>query len=177
MSRGRHERTGAWPLPVILRRAMRRHAFIVAAVAATAALSLAACSGGTATGLDQMVYNAAYSGPGTFQRSPIEAGAPASSSRAVRVTISTSQLGQDFSGTFSIADSTGLTLYTGGITGRTTSAGGDFTFVIPPPCVGAMYGSFGVVNGALTGSAAGRDCDASATGNNVQITFTNLVAR
>ena len=124
-----------------------------------------------------MVYNAAYSGAGTFQRSPITAGTPGSLPRAVRVTISTSQLGQDFSGTFSVTDSTGLTLYTGGITGRTTSAGGDFTFVIPPPCVGTMYGSFGVVNGALTGSAVGRDCDASATGNNVQITFTNLVAR
>ena len=176
MSTGAARTRGAWPLPVILRRAMRRHAFIVAAVAA-AALSLAACSGETATGLDQMVYNAAYSGSGTFQRSPIEAGTPVSSSRAVRVTISTSQLGQDFSGTFSVADSTGLTLYSGGITGRTTSAGGDFTFVIPSPCVGTMYGSFGVVNGALTGSAAGRDCDASVPGNNVQITFTNLVAR
>lgn len=150
---------------------MRKGAFIAAFIAAFA---LAGCSGQSATGLDQMIYNATYTGQGTLQRSPIEAGTPVPT-RPMTVTMTLAQLGQDFSGTFSVTDTLARPIYSGSVTGRSTSAGADFTFVVPSPCAGALYGSFTVSNGELTGSAAGRDCGASPTGNNVQITFTNLV--
>ena len=143
-------------------------------VAVAAGLSLAACSGQSATGLDQMVYNATYTGPGTIQGSPIAA-APLPPTRPMTVTMTLAQLGQDFSGTFSVADTLARPIYSGSVTGRSTSAGASFTFVVPAPCAGTLYGSFTVSSGQLTGSAAGRDCNAGATGNNVQITFTNLV--
>jgi hypothetical protein len=141
---------------------------------AAAALSLAACSGETATGLDQMVYNATYTGQAVLERSPVEAGTLAPT-RPLTLTMALSQLGQDFSGTFVLADTTGQTVYSGSVTGRTTSAGADFTFVVPPTCAGVLYGSWTVAGEALAGSATGRDCGAAPTGNNVQITFTNLV--
>lgn len=143
-------------------------------VAVAAGLSLAACSGQSATGLDQMVYNATYTGPGAIQGSPIVAG-PLPPARPMTVTMRLAQLGQDFSGTFSVADTLARPIYSGSVTGRSTSAGASFTFVVPAPCAGTLYGSFTVSNGQLSGSAAGRDCNAGATGNNVQITFTNLV--
>jgi hypothetical protein len=142
--------------------------------AVAVALSLSACSGQTATGLDQMVYNAAYSGQAVLTRSPVEA-VVSPPTQPMTLTMTLAQLGQDFSGTFVIADTSGQALYSGSVTGRTTSAGADFTFVVPPTCPGALYGSWTLSNGALSGSAAGRDCGATATGNNVQITFTNLV--
>ncbi len=148
---------------------------VLLAVAA-AALSLAACSGQTATGLDQMIYNATYTGQAVLQRSPTEAGV-VSPTRPMSLTMTLSQLGQDFSGTFVVADTAGQSVYSGSVTGRTTSAGADFTLVAPAPCAGTLYGSWTVPSGALAGSAAGRDCGAAATGNNVQITFTNLVRR
>lgn len=138
-----------------------------------AALSLAACSGAAATGLDQMIYNATYSGPATLQRSPIPAGPTAA--QPLTLTMTLSQLGQDFSGTFVVTDTLARSLYSGSVTGRSTSAGADFTLVVPPPCAGVLYGSFSVSSGQLTGSAAGRDCGAGSAGNNVQLTFTNLV--
>jgi hypothetical protein len=147
---------------------MRKGAFMVVA----AVFSLAACSGETATGLDQMVYNATYTGQGTIQRSPD--GFSAGAIQPATMTMTLAQLGQDFSGTWSVTIASGLASYTGSVTGRTTSAGADFTLV-ESPCTGTLYGSWSVSNAQLTGSAAGRDCDAGATGNNVQITFTNLV--
>ncbi len=150
---------------------MRKGAFMLAAAAA---LSLGACSGSAATGLDQMIYNATYTGVASLQRSPSAAGAlPPTQSMTFTMTLA--QLGQDFSGTFFVTDPLGQPIYSGSVTGRSTSAGADFTFVVPSPCAGTLYGSFTVSNGELTGSAAGRDCGAVATGNNVQITFTNLV--
>ena len=152
---------------------MRKGAFMAAVVAA---FVLAGCSGQSATGLDQMIYNATYTGQGTLQRSPVEAGTPAPpATRPMTVTMTLAQLGQDFSGTFSVTDTLARPIYSGSVTGRSTSAGADFTFVVPSPCAGALYGSFTVSNAELTGSAAGRDCGAGATGNNVQVTFTNLV--
>ncbi|HEY5085780.1 MAG TPA: hypothetical protein VII66_00340 [Gemmatimonadaceae bacterium] len=150
---------------------MRKGAFIVVIAAA---LSLPACSGDTATGLDQVIYNATYTGQGTIQRSTIQGGA-LSQTAPMQVTMTLAQLGQDFSGTFSVADNAAQSIYAGSVTGRATSAGADFTVVVPPTCAGTLYGSWTVANGELTGSAAGRDCGAGATGDNVQITFTNLV--
>ncbi len=141
---------------------------------AAVALSLSACSGETATGLDQMVYNATYSGQAVLQRSPIEAGM-LPPTRPMTLTMTLAQLGQDFTGTFVVADMSGQSVYSGSVTGRTTSAGADFTFVVPPSCAGVLYGSWTVSAGALSGSGTGRDCGAGPTGNNVQITFTNLV--
>ena len=143
-------------------------------LAAAATFSLAACSGEGITGLTQMVYNATYSGPAALQRSPVPASLPSDASQ-LGITMVLSQLGQNFGGTFSITDSTGNAVYTGSITGKATATGADITLVVPPPCAGTLYGSFTVANGELTGSAAGRDCGADASGNNVQITFTNLV--
>jgi hypothetical protein len=150
---------------------MRRGA--LAAIAAVA-LSLAACSGQTATGLDQMIYNATYVGQGMIVRLPPGAGERVSTP-TLSVTMTLAQLGQDFSGTFSFADTSGHSVYSGAVTGRSTSAGADFTLVVPSPCPGALYGSFTVSNGELTGSATGRDCISDTTGIDVQITFTNLV--
>lgn len=147
-----------------------------------AILSLAACSGEAITGLDQALYNATYSGPATLQRSPsppIDLILGPSPLPVVRFTMTTSQLGQSFSGTFALTDSTtGQQLYAGSLTGKTTNLGADFTFVVPAPCPGTLYGSFTVSgNGNLTGFANGRDCNATSgsTASNVQITFTNLV--
>ena len=155
---------------------MRRVSFRFAIIAAlSAAFSLAGCSGAAATGLDQMIYNATYSGPATLQRSPILAGATVAPSQPLTLTMTLSQLGQDFSGTFAVTDTLARPLFSGSVTGRSTSAGADFTLVIPPPCGGAVYGNFTVSSGQLSGSAAGRDCNAGSAGNNVQLTFTNLV--
>lgn len=141
---------------------------------AAAILSLAACSGKGITGLDQELYNATFSGPAMFSISNSGASiAPSAPGETIKMTLS--QLGRDFTGTFTVADSSGKSLYAGSVAGRTTSAGADFTFVIPPTCAGVMYGSFTVSNGGLNGSADGRDCNAQASGNNVHITFTNLV--
>jgi hypothetical protein len=147
---------------------MRKAAFLVIATA----LSLTACSGERVAGLDNMVYNATYSGQGTIQRSPN--GYAAGVAQPVDFTMTLSQLGQDITGTWSAALTSGQYTYSGTVTGRTTSTGADFTFV-QSPCTGTLYGSFTVSNAELTGSALGRDCDAGATGNNVQITFTDLV--
>jgi len=142
-------------------------------------LSLAACSGQAITGLDQALYNATYSGPATFHPGTIPASIPPSQASPLTFTMTTSQLGQSFSGTFALTDSTtGQQLYSGSLTGKTTNTGADLTLVVPSPCPGTLYGSFTVSGtGALTGSASGRDCNATSgsTASNVQITFTNLV--
>lgn len=155
---------------------MRRVSFRFAIIAAvSAAFSLTACSGAAATGLDQMIYNATYSGPATLQRPPLVAGVTGSQPQPLTLTMTLAQLGQDFSGTFAVTDTLTRPLLSGSVTGRSTSAGADFTLVIPPPCAGVEYGHFTVSSGQLSGSAAGRDCDAGSAGNNVQLTFTNLV--
>ena len=143
-------------------------------VAVAATLSLAACSGDSVTGFSQMVYNATYTGQGTLLRST-EQPVGLSPNQSLSMTMVLAQLGQNFTGTFSIADSSGQAVYTGSITGKVTSSGADITLVVPSPCAGTLYGSFTVSNGELNGSAAGRDCIASVPGNDVQITFTNLV--
>lgn len=149
---------------------MRRRAFFLAAISA---LTFTACSGAAATGLDQMVYNATYSGQGTLQRGP--GGFSTAPSQPITFSMTLSQLGQDFSGTWTATVASDQTTYSGGITGRATSAGADISLV-ETPCSGALYGSFTVSSaGELTGSASGRDCAAGPTGNNIQITFTNLV--
>jgi hypothetical protein len=145
----------------------------------TALLALAACSGDTITGLDQALYNATYSGPASLQRGLNFPTDPLFPPPVVRITMTTSQLGQSFSGTFALTDSaTGQQLYSGSLTGKTTNTGASLTLVVPAPCPGTLYGSFTVSgNGNLTGSASGRDCNATSgsTASNVQITFTNLV--
>jgi hypothetical protein len=145
----------------------------------TALLALAACSGDTITGLDQALYNATYSGPATLQRGLNFPTDPLFPPPVVRITMTTSQLGQSFSGTFALTDSaTGQQLYSGSLTGKTTNTGASLTLVVPAPCPGTLYGSFTVSgNGNLTGFANGRDCNATSgsTASNVQITFTNLV--
>jgi hypothetical protein len=156
----------------ILRQVMRIPAFLAAA----AILALAGCSSDHITGLEQMVFNATFTGKGTVQRSPGDAALAAPEPATVTMTLG--QLGQDFSGTWTITPVSSASALSGGVNGRTTPFGADFTFVESPPCNGTLHGSFTVTNGELTGSAAGRDCvaDGSAgTANNVQITFTNLV--
>ncbi len=143
-------------------------------LATAAVLSLAACSGEGITGLDQMIYNATYRGAATLQAGAA-AGTPAGASQPLVISMTTSQLGQSFSGNFALSDSAGTQVYAGNIVGKTTNMGADFTFVVPAPCAGTLYGSFTVTNGELTGSASGRDCNASASGSNVRIGFTNLV--
>ena len=142
-------------------------------------LALAACSGQAITGLDQALYNATYSGPATFHPGAIPASLPPSQASPLTFTMTTSQLGQSFTGTFALTDSTtGQQLYAGSLTGKTTNLGADITLVVPSPCPGTLYGSFTVSgNGNLTGFANGRDCNAASgsTASNVQITFTNLV--
>jgi hypothetical protein len=151
---------------------MRRHAFQF--LAATV-LSIAACSGENITGLDQALYNATYSGPATFANPLPNIDVPASPPPR-RISMTLSQLGQNFTGTFLLSDTTGQRIYAGSITGKTTNTGADFTIVVPAPCPGALYGSFTVSgDGALTGSATGRDCSDASTGTNIRITFTNLV--
>jgi hypothetical protein len=155
---------------------MKRRAFLVIT---TAILAVAACSGEAITGLDQALYNATYSGPATLQRGLNFPTDPLFPPPVVRFTMTTSQLGQTFSGTFALTDSTtGQQLYSGSLTGKTTNTGASLTLVVPAPCPGTLYGSFTVSgNGNLTGSASGRDCNATSgsTASNVQITFTNLV--
>ena len=149
---------------------MRRRAFILAAAGS---LALAACSGAAATGLDGMVYNATYTGQGTLQRA--SGGYAAAPSQPINYTMTLSQLGQDFTGTWAATVIADQSSYSGSISGRTGSAGADFTLV-EIPCSGALYGSFTVSSaGQLTGSANGRDCAAGPSGNNIQVTFTNLV--
>ena len=154
---------------------MKRRAFLVLA----AILALAACSGDTITGLDQALYNATYSGPATFLPGAIPVSVPQNQASPLTFTMTTSQLGQSFTGTFAVTDSTtGRQLYAGAITGKTTNLGADLTLVVPSPCPGTLYGSFTVsANGNLTGFANGRDCNATSgsSASNVQITFTNLV--
>src|SRR6185437_2869351 len=154
---------------------MKRRAFLVLA----AILACAACSGQAITGLDQALYNATYSGPATLQRGLNFPTDPTFPPPVVRFTMTTSQLGQSFTGTFALTDSTtGQQLYTGSLTGKTTNLGADLTLVVPSPCPGTLYGSFTVSgNGNLTGFANGRDCNATSgsSASNVQITFTNLV--
>ena len=144
-------------------------------IAAAATLSLAACSGEGITGLSQMVYNATYAGPATLRPLVVPAQQQQPAGQPLTMTVVLAQLGQNFGGTFSIADSAGHAVYAGSITGKVTSSGADITLVVPAPCAGTLYGSFTVSNGELNGSATGRDCMADASGNNVQITFTNLV--
>jgi hypothetical protein len=155
---------------------MKRRAFLVIT---TAILAVAACSGEAITGLDQALYNATYSGPATLQRGLNFPTDPLFPPPVVRFTMTTSQLGQTFSGTFALTDSTtGQQLYAGSLTGKTTNTGASLTLVVPAPCPGTLYGSFTVSgNGNLTGFANGRDCNATSgsTASNVQITFTNLV--
>ena len=94
---------------------------------------------------------------------------------SLTISMTLSQLGQNFTGTFSLADTTGQRVYSGSVTGKPTNTGADFTFVIPGPCAGVLYGSFTVANAQLTGAATGRDCSDAASGTNIRITFTNLV--
>ncbi len=142
-------------------------------IVAATVLTVSACSGATATGLDQMVYNATYSGQGTLQRAP--GGYSTAPVQQIGFSMTLSQLGQDFSGTWTAVVASDQSTYSGSITGRSTSAGADFTLV-ESPCSGALYGSFTVSSaGQLTGTSSGRDCAAGPTGNNIQITFTNLV--
>ncbi|MEO7104290.1 MAG: hypothetical protein ABI311_12900 [Gemmatimonadaceae bacterium] len=151
-------------------------------------LSLAACSGENITGLDQAVYNATYSGAASFSLpfytpalsvsppTPPSADLSTPPAPTFRISMTLSQLGQNITGTFLVADSTGTRVYSGSVTGKTTNTGADFTFVVPAPCPGALYGSFTVSNGELSGAANGRDCASGGrTGSNVYITFTNLV--
>lgn len=144
-----------------------------------AILAIVACSGQAITGLDQALYNATYSGPATFHPGAIPVSVPQNQASPLTFTMTTSQLGQSFTGTFAVTDSTtGQQLYSGAITGKTTNTGADITLVVPSPCPGTLYGSFTVSGtGALTGSASGRDCNATSgsTASDVQITFTNLV--
>lgn len=138
------------------------------------ALVLAACSADVATGVaDQAIYNGTYTGSGTIQRSPT--GYASAMVQPTTVTITLSTLGSNFTGTMSNALKSGLYTYSGGVAGRVTPSGGDFTYV-QSGCQGTLHGSF-VLNdgGSITGYAVGRDCDAGATGDNVRIQFTNLV--
>jgi hypothetical protein len=145
-------------------------------VLTAALLALAACSSDSVTGLDQTIYNATYSGPATFwMSSPLANTVPPPSGETMSMTLS--QLGRDFTGSFTVTDSTGNPVYSGSVAGRTTSSGGDFTFVIPGACPGTMYGSFTSTDAALTGSASGRDCSAPSLGTGLHITFTNLARR
>ena len=153
---------------------MRRRAFILAAAGS---LALAACSGAAATGLDGMVYNATYSGQGTVRRAP--GGYATTPAQPINFAMTLSQLGQDFTGSWTATVIADQTTYSGSISGRTGSAGADFTLV-EIPCSGVLYGSFSVSGAAqltsqLTGSASGRDCAAGPSGDNIRITFTNLV--
>lgn len=139
-----------------------------------AVFALGGCSASVATGIaDNALYNAPYTGDGTVQRFPTGyAGATAQPST---VTLTLSTLGSNFSGPFTSALKSGLATYSGGVSGRVTPTGGDFTYV-QNNCQGTLYGSF-VLNadGTISGSAIGRDCDAGPTGDNIRITFTNLV--
>ena len=122
--------------------------------------------------------NATYSGPATLQGLPIITVDTTFAPPVVRFTMTTSQLGQTFSGTFALTDSTtGQRLYSGNLTGKTDNTGASLVLVVPSPCPGTLYGSFTVSgNGKLTGSASGRDCNAGpAPDSNIRITFTNLV--
>lgn len=125
---------------------------------------------------DNAIYNGTYIGDGTVQRAP--SGYASATTQPTTVTLTLSTLGSDFSGTLSSVLKSGLvsdTAYTGGVSGRVTPTGGDFTYV-QRGCQGTLHGSF-VLNdgGTISGSAVGRDCDAGAIGDNVRIVFTNLV--
>lgn len=149
-------------------------AALLAMFALLTSFALGGCHADVATGTaDNAIYNASYVGAGTIERSPIGYASAASQPTVVTLTLST--LGADFSGNLSSAIKTGLVTYAGGVAGRVTPAGGDFTYV-QSTCQGTLHGSF-VLNdgGTISGSAVGRDCDAGATGNNVRISFTNLV--
>jgi hypothetical protein len=149
---------------------MKRRAFLLLPAAI---LALTACSSGPITGLDQALYNATFTGAATFANPLPNASVAPSAPLTISMTLS--QLGQNFTGTFSLADSTGQPVYSGSVTGKPTNTGADFTFVIPGPCAGVLYGSFTVANAQLTGAATGRDCSDAASGTNIRITFTNLV--
>lgn len=146
----------------------------LAVFALLASFALGGCHASVITGTaDNAIYNASYVGAGTIERSP--AGYASAAPQPTVVTLTLSTLGADFSGSLSNAIKTGSTTYAGGVAGRVTPAGGDFTYV-QSGCQGTLHGSF-VLNdgGTISGSAVGRDCDAGATGNNVRISFTNLV--
>lgn len=145
----------------------------IAAAAATVAVALAGCSASVATGTaDNAIYNGRYVGAGTIQRSP--SGYAAAPVQPTVVTITLSTLGSDFTGTLASALSAPASRYDGGVAGRVTSTGGDFTYV-QSGCQGTLHGAF-VLNGdgTISGSAVGRDCGAGATGDNVHIDFANL---
>lgn len=138
------------------------------------AFVLGGCHASVVTGTaDNAIYNASYVGAGTIERSPTGYASAASQPTVVTLTLST--LGADFSGNLTNALKTDSISYGGGVAGRVTPAGGDFTYV-QSSCQGTLHGSF-VLNdsGTISGSAVGRDCDAGATGDNVRISFTNLV--
>lgn len=147
-------------------------------LAALAVLAAGGCSADVATGVaDNAIYNASYVGAGSIQRSPT--GYAAAIPEPTSVTLTLSTLGASFSGPLGIsltsAPTSGLATYAGGVSGRITPSGGDFTYV-QSGCQGTLHGSFVLgADGTLSGSAAGRDCDAGATGDNVRITFDNLV--
>lgn len=143
-------------------------------ISALLVVAFGGCHADVATGTaDNAVYNAKYVGDGTIERSPVGYASAASQPTSVTLTLST--LGANFSGPLTGVLKTGFSTYTGGVTGRVTPTGGDFTYV-QTGCQGTLHGSF-VLNdgGTISGSAVGRDCDAGATGNNVRISFTNLV--
>jgi hypothetical protein len=149
---------------------MRQH---ISRAVCVAALLVAGCSGEGITGLDQAVYNATYSGPAWYPTVQIGADMMLIPT-GDRLTMTLSQLGRDFTGTFTISDSLGGAVYAGSVRGRTTNTGGDITFVIPPPCGGVLYGSFSVSGGQLNGRAVGRDCTSQGENPEKALTFTNL---
>ncbi|HEV2643363.1 MAG TPA: hypothetical protein VGT98_11670 [Candidatus Elarobacter sp.] len=148
--------------------------------------ALGACSGSGSVATEtagNAVYNAAYAGAGTIQA--MSGGLPivpaAGGAQQARVTLTLSQLGPAFSGTMTVIPTASLTGLTGtrngSVTGRVTSTGGTLSYVpVPGECEGALYGSFALQgDGTLTGSLQGRDCTATAPGDNIRITFAGLV--
>lgn len=144
---------------------------------AFAVVSLSGCSADVATGVaDNAIYNGTYVGQGTIQSSPTGYSAAAPEPAVVTLTLST--IGSDFGGTLVSTLKSGQYSYRGNVSGRVTPYGGSFTY-IQSTCEGTLYGSFTLSEASsvetLSGSAVGRDCDAGASGDNVRITFTNLV--
>jgi hypothetical protein len=144
-----------------------------------ATLVLGACSGSGNLATESAgngLYNATYTGAGTLQRTGgfVLGAQVVPLVQNTQVSLTLSQLGANYSGTMSNTPRNGAA-YTGDVTGHLTTTGGTLTFV-PKGCDGVLYGSFTLQgDGSLTGSLAGRDCLASAPGDNVHITFTGLV--
>lgn len=148
-------------------------ASIGATTVALVLLAAAACARGTPTApYWGAIYNATYVGPGTVQRDP--RGWQRATPESTTVTLSLSQISADFSGTLVSARPGGTVGSSGSIAGTVTGTGGTFT-IVQSGCAGTLHGSFTVANGALTGSATGRDCNAGATGDDARITFTDLI--